>query len=106
MILLSLSLYPRSGAICIDRRELSISLIPMFRLRANVQVMLPSFIITVGFGLEADIFTTALVGTLTFGLDTAGGFRVAFEMRLVTRPFGFRIFVSLSTFFVQFAPSA
>jgi hypothetical protein len=44
---------------------------------------------------------TALVPLLTFGLDTAGGFRAALEMRLVVMPFSMKIYVFAQSFFFK-----
>lgn len=86
-----------AGALCIDRREVGLTLIPMFRLRATATIAISIVIAKAGVGVEASLVATAFVPVLTFGLDTAGGLRAAFEMRLVLQPFAITFFA-----FVQF----
>ena len=61
------------GALCIDRREIQVSLIPAARLRASAYAGIDLFILRGGLGVEADLVTIALVPTLTFGEFTPRG---------------------------------
>lgn len=92
------------GCLCIDRKELSLALIPTLRIRASASISLDLGIMQIGMGIEADILTIALVPTIVFGLDTGGGFRASIEGRLVLAPFGMRFYVMLTTFFLQLLP--
>jgi hypothetical protein len=63
----------------------------MFRLRATATIAISIFIAKAGVGIEAALVATAFVPVLTFGLDTGGGLRAAFEMRLVLQPFAITV---------------
>jgi hypothetical protein len=92
------------GAVCVDRREAAITLIPHFRLRGSGGVGLTVQVLRVGVGVEANLLTTALVPLMMVGLDTAGGFRAAFELRLVISPIGMRMFAFVQTFLINIFP--
>ena len=93
-----------AGALCIDRRELNIAPIPQSRISLTLSAGVSLYIIRGMLGVEAQLMASALVPIMTFGLSTGGGFRVALEMRMVSIPFGIRIFAQVQTLGIQFYP--
>ena len=52
--------------------------------------------------LDVTLISMAPIPTLTFGLDTAGGFRVALEMRMIITPPSIRWWIFVQFFFIDY----
>jgi hypothetical protein len=89
-------------SLCIDRREMTLSLIPAKNFAAGANVVVSVAIANARLSIIANILTTALLPTLSFGLDTGGGLRAGLQMRLLFRAFSIVTYASVQFFLFDF----
>lgn len=86
---------------CLDRREMSVSLIPAFTVVFGMRARLILYIVQLEFGMDIAILTSAMIPTVTLGLDTAGGFRATLQLRMAMEIFRIVVIARLRFFFIN-----
>jgi hypothetical protein len=87
---------------CIDRREFTLTVVPSMNFQAMASVAINLAIVSGDLTIAANLLTTALIPTLSFGLDTGGGFRAALQMTLAMRPFSIEVSAGVRFFAFDF----